>query len=77
MATRIRNETPQQRFKRIAESRTNAVLEKLRLLGNCASRQNYNYTEKDVEQIFSAINRQLKEMKTKFNSRKCEDFKLR
>ncbi len=77
MATRIRNETPQQRFNRIAESRTNAVLEKLRLLGNCASRQNYNYTEKDVEQIFSAINRQLKEVKTRFNLGKHHDFRLK
>ena len=77
MVTTIRNETPQQSFNRVAESRTNAVLEKLRLLGNCASRQNYNYTEKEVEQIFSAINKQLKEVKAKFNSRKHHDFRLK
>ena len=70
------NETAEQRFKRIATSRTNAVLDKLRILGNLSNRQMYSYSEQDINKIFSAINKQLKEVRAKFNTRKEEKFKL-
>jgi len=70
------NETAEERFKRIATVRTNAVLDKLRILGNLSNRQMYSYSEGDIRKIFSAIDKQMKEVKTKFNSRKEEKFKL-
>jgi len=70
------NETAEQRFKRIATSRTNAVLDKLRILGNLSNRQMYSYTEEDINKIFSAINKQIKEVRAKFNSREQEKFEL-
>ena len=70
------NETPEERFRRVAEARTNAILNKIRILGNCANRQTYSYSEEDVDKIFSAINRQLREVRAKFNSRRGERFKL-
>ncbi len=70
------NETPEERFKRIAALRTNAVLDRLRILGNLSNRQMYSYSEEDVNKIFSAINKQVKEIRAKFNSRKEEMFKL-
>ncbi len=71
-----RNETPEQRFKRIAEVRTNAVLDRLRILGNLSNRQMYSYTEEDINKIFSAINKQIKEVRAKFDSKKEKKFKL-
>ena len=70
------NETPEQRFKRIAALRTNAVLDKLRILGNLSNRQMYSYSDEDINKIFSAMNKQIKEVRSKFNSRKQEKFKL-
>ena len=70
------NETPEERFKRIAEVRTNAVLDRLRILGNLSNRQMYSYSEEDINKIFSAITKQIKEVKAKFNSQKQEKFKL-
>ena len=70
------NETPEERFKRIATVRTNAVLDRLRILGNLSNRQMYSYSEEDINKIFSAINKQLREVKVKFNSQKQEKFKL-
>ena len=70
------NETAQERFKRIATLRTNAVLDKLRILGNLSNRQMYSYSEEDINRIFLAINKQIKEVKAKFNSQKQEKFKL-
>ena len=70
------NETPEERFKRVAETRTNAVLDKLRILGNLSNRQIYSYAEEDINKIFRAINNQIKEVRAKFNSRQKEKFKL-
>ena len=72
----INKETPEQRFKRIAEIRTNAVLDRIRILGNLSNKQMYGYTEEDIDKIFSAINNRLKEVKAKFSSRKRDRFKL-
>ncbi len=71
-----KNETPEQRFKRIAEVRTNAVLNRLRILGNLSNRQMYGYSEEDIDKIFTAINQQLKKVRAKFNSQKEGRFKL-
>lgn len=70
------NETPDERFKRLATLRTNAALKKIKILGNCANRQVYKYTEKEIEKIFSAIERQVKEVRAKFYFPKEERFKL-
>jgi hypothetical protein len=55
-----------ERFIRIAEARTNKLLEMLRLLGNCADKNNYEYSEDDVKQIFSTLEKELKKTKNKF-----------
>ena len=45
------NETKRERFVRIAEARTNKILEMMRLLGNCSSKGNYEYTEEDIRKM--------------------------
>jgi 3-phenylpropionate/cinnamic acid dioxygenase small subunit len=70
------NETPEERFKRLATSRTSAVLDKLRILGNLSNRQLYSYSEEDIERIFNAINRQVREVRAKFSTGKQRSFKL-
>jgi len=70
------NETPDERFKRLATSRTNAVLDKLRILGNLSNKQLYSYTEEDLERIFNAINRQVRETRAKFSTGKQRSFEL-
>ena len=70
------NETKRDKFLRLATQRTKEVLNRLRVLGNCGNRQVYQYTEADVEKIFSAIDKQLKDVKAKFHFPKKEEFKL-
>ena len=60
------NESKRERFVRIAEARTNKILDMMRLLGNCASPANYEYTDEDIKKIFSALERELKNTKNKF-----------
>ena len=64
-------------FERLATQRTNAVLEKLRVLGNCANSQLYDYSEEDVRQIFTAIRGELKEIEASFNRKNRIEFKLK
>ena len=59
-------ETKRDRFIRLAEARTNKILEMMRLLGNCSSKANYEYTDEDVKKIFGALEKELKNTKNKF-----------
>ena len=61
-----RNGTRDERFKRLAEQRVNAVLDKLRLLGQLSNRSNYEYTDAQAEAIFKAIQKDINETKAKF-----------
>ena len=70
------NEHPRDRFKRLATQRTNVVLKRLKVLGNCSNRNIYEYDEQDIEKIFSEIERKTKEIKAKFHFPKRREFKL-
>ncbi len=59
-------ETKRERFVRIAEARTNKILEMMRLLGNCSSKSNYDYTDEDIKKIFGTLEKELKNTKNKF-----------
>lgn len=70
------NEARSDRFKRLAIQRTNAVLDKLRLLGNLSNKSNYEYTEENLRKIFSAIDEDLKRVKAKFSLTNKQRFTL-
>lgn len=61
-------ETNRERFIRIAESRTQKIIDMIELLGNCSNQYNYEYTQKDVDKMFSAIDLALKNSKARFST---------
>lgn len=63
-------------FQRLATKRTNAVLERIRVLGHCSNPQLYDYTQEDVRKIFQAIERELKVVKMKFQDSTKSEFRL-
>jgi hypothetical protein len=63
-------ETKEARFKRIASRRVKDILYKLRLLGNCSNTSVYSYAEEDKRKIFSAIDEELKRVKSAFDKHK-------
>lgn len=65
-----------ERFIKIAENRTNKILETLRLLSNCSNKQNYEYTKEDVDQIFNAIDREFKKTKAAFENVEKKESKF-
>ena len=60
-------ESKRERFVRLAEARTNKIIDMLQLLGNCANTSVYEYTQKDIDQIFGAIELEIREAKKKFS----------
>ena len=70
-------ENKKERFKRVATRRTNAILKKLQVLGHCANRSAYEYTDEEVAKIFTEIERATKLTRMKFQpNNKNREFKL-
>ena len=67
-------------FVRLAENRTNKVLKQIDLLSNLSNKTNYAYTEEDIQKIFSAINKRVKDSEKKFQlalkPERKDNFKL-
>ncbi|MDQ8201219.1 hypothetical protein QEH56_23845 [Pelagicoccus enzymogenes] len=57
-----------QKFKDLAEKRTTNAIKQIRLIGNLSNKGNYSYDDKDVNKIFTALSREIKAMKEKFQS---------
>jgi len=55
--------TKRERFTKVASKRVQNVLENLRLLKNCANKNNYEYTQEDVDKMINEINKAVKELK--------------
>ena len=68
-------ETKSERFVRIAEARTNKIIDMIQLLGNCANKSTYEYTKDDVKQIFGAIEAELRTARAKFDASDNESGK--
>ena len=68
-------ETKREKFVRLAENRTNKILATLVLLGNCSNTGAYEYTQKDVDKIFNAIQSQLNDTKKRFTQKGSSNSK--
>lgn len=71
-------ESKKERFKRLAAARTNAILHRIKVLSNCANPQLYEYEEQDIDKIFSEIEKNVREAKSRFHFSKPKkrQFKL-
>jgi hypothetical protein len=63
-------ESRSEKFRRIAVRRTNEIIEKIRILGNCSNKSTYAYTDEEVSKIFKNIEQELNTAKIKFSSKK-------
>ena len=71
-----RSESRREAFRRLATKRTNAVLDKLRVLGHCANPHLYEYSDEDVKKIFRTIEAVVKETKSRFQNTSKSEFQL-
>ena len=74
-----RNNIKEENFKRLAEARTNKIINMIDLLGNLSNKSNYSYTKDQIDFIFESIEASLKESKAKFydeSNQKKKKFRL-
>ena len=72
-------ETKREKFVRIAEARTDRIINMIQLLGNCSNQSLYEYSQKDVNKIFNTIQTELDEAKKRYSkqdSQKGSKFTL-
>lgn len=69
-------ETRKDRFKRLAEKRTNHVLYRLKVLSNLSNKSSYDYSPEEVNKIFRAIDEEIRLVKAKFQSGRGKKFQL-
>lgn len=60
------------RFKNLAEKRTQKILDTLDLIANLSVKNNYDYTEEEVNEMFSAIENKTSEVKKLFIKQKSQ-----
>ncbi|WP_077618315.1 hypothetical protein [Bacillus sinesaloumensis] len=68
------------KFEELAEKRVTETIKKIRLIGNLANRNNYDYTDEHVKQILSKLEEEFRLLKAKFNDgekEKVATFKFR
>ena len=64
-------------FKRLAEARTNKIIGQLALIGNLSNTSHYEYTQQQVDAMFSAIQQELDAQRTRFSGKaKKKKFRL-
>ena len=68
-------ESKHDKFVRLAEARTNKIIDTLQLLGNCSNTSVYEYTLDEVEEIFQEL-RESKKKFTKVEPEKATRFSL-
>jgi hypothetical protein len=55
-----------EKFIELAEKRVTRAIKDLRLIGNLSNRNNYEYTDRDVIQILSALDAEVKKLRLSF-----------
>ena len=67
-----KKETKSEMFIRLAELRVKSVLNSLRILGNCGNRNNYEYTQEQVDEFIASIDNAYSNLLVKFTPSKQE-----
>ena len=67
-----------EKFKRLAESRVNRVLKDISSIKKLSNKSHYEYSDEDIKKIYSAIRKELDEMRESFShsSGSIEEFRL-
>jgi hypothetical protein len=69
-------ETKAEKFERLANLRTNLILDGLRKLGSLSNRNHYDYSEDEVERVFSTVEEAVADANSRFLGRMRREFSL-
>ena len=72
------SENKNEKFRRLAENRTNIIIQKIQLLGNLSNKTVYDYSDEEVKKMFAAIDASLNEVKERYKTaQKAENKKFK
>lgn len=66
-----------EKFKELAEKRVNNAIDEIRKIGNLGNKSRYEYTDKQVKQIFVSLESSIKEAKVKFSGERESSLKFK
>jgi len=69
-------DSARERFKIMAENRTNKILTAINVLSHCSNRALYDFTDNEIDRIFIVIEESINEAKIKFKKKEKVRFKL-
>ena len=69
-------ESKNDKFKRLANKRVPAAIDKLELVKNLANTNNYDYTKKETDEIIKVLNKSINEIKQAFNNKQESKFRI-
>lgn len=65
-----------ERFKVLAERRTNNIINAIRILSHCSNKSLYDYQKDEVDRIFRAIDESINDARIKFKEKRKSRFAL-
>lgn len=68
-------ESKNDKFKRLANKRVPAALEKIKLIENLSNKNNYEYSKKEADEIIKALNKSVNNLKQSSNQT-THNFKI-
>lgn len=69
-------ESKNDKFKRLANKRVPAAIEKLELVKNLSNTNNYEYSKEEVDKIIKALTSSLNEVKKSFDEKNTPKFEI-
>jgi len=63
------NETPEERFRRVANRRTKSVIKNIRLLGNMFPQPSYAISQEDAQKVLDAVSNAYEYLQAQATSR--------
>ena len=69
-------ESKNDKFKRLANKRVPAALEKLELIKNLSNTNNYEYSKEEVDTIIKALTGSINEIKKRLKNKDAPKFKI-
>jgi hypothetical protein len=69
-------ETKAQKFQRLANLRTNLILDDLRKIGSLSNKYHYEYSEEEINRIFDTIESAVIDAKSRFQGQTKREFNL-
>ena len=74
ISTMSNDESKNERFKRLAKQRGDRILKDIALLGNLSNKNNYSYSDAEVNKFFAAIETELRIAKMRFTTTKKREI---